>query len=642
MNTQFAARTAAVWIVLALGALPQDAHAQAKKHASSAAKHPPAAAPAETAAPADPATAPPAETAAAAPAAPAAAAAAAPSAVSAAPGAPAAAGAESVETVLAGVKQTGDRITELRKGVSQASTDRRELLLPELTEVRTLYRRELTQAAALLTGANPVAGTPEALTAARTQIGSSLAAEAALIRGDLERELEQLTSLMTKVDNAPADQKAKLEQARNGSVAQAPLLLGELDSNMDARSLLGLDVSAERKKLEVTLSNGSKLVSAALHGISASLDKLAESAGATPKPEDEAKRTAIEDFRSLVVDLQRKNLTLMDKYGLDTTQHRQDLISTTGQVSQDILDAKVATGLAKKWKDDAIDWISDRASVFTFNAISFVVIMLLFVGLARIGRSLVKRTLGRSSHMSNLAREFFITLTGRVIWGVGLVIAAAQVGIQVAPVLAGLGIVGFVLGFALQDTLSNFAAGMMILMYRPFDIGDLIEAAGVNGTVKAMNLVSTSVLTPDNQMLLVPNNKIWGGVIRNVTHQRTRRVDLVFGVGHAADSRHAHRVLEAILADNPKVLKEPAPVVRLNELSDSAAKFVVRPWVKTEDYWDVYWGVTEEVKQRFGAEGLSTPFPRHNVHVFQGQESERPAGRTSDVVPAESQTVKVG
>jgi small conductance mechanosensitive channel len=243
--------------------------------------------------------------------------------------------------------------------------------------------------------------------------------------------------------------------------------------------------------------------------------------------------------------------------------------------------------------------------------------------------------------MSNLASDFFITLSGRVILGVGLVIAAAQIGIQVAPVLAGLGIVGFVLGFALQETLSNFAAGMMILMYRPFDVGDMIEAAGVIGTVKAMTLVSTSVITDDNQMLVVPNNKIWGGVIRNITNQKTRRVDLVFAVGNSADSQHAHKLLEAIVAENPKVLKQPAPVVRLHELTDSAAKYVVRPWVKTEDYWDVYWGVTEEVKKRFGAEGLSSPFPRHNVHVFQG-EAERPAGRTSEVVPAESQTVKVG
>ncbi|HKO90884.1 MAG TPA: mechanosensitive ion channel family protein [Polyangiaceae bacterium] len=638
MNTYFAARTAAVGIVLALGVSAPSAHAQAKKHAPSAAasKHPPAAAPAEAAAAAAvPAATVPAATA--------------PAAVEAEPGAPppaavstaGASGVDSVEAVLAGVTHTGGRIAELRKGVSQASGDRRELLLPELTEVRTQYRRELTQAAALLTGANPVPGTPEELTAARTQVGTALTAEGALIRGDLERELEQFTSLISKVDSAPADQRAKLEQSRNGSAAQAPLLLGELDSNLDARGLLGLDVSAERKKLETTLISGSKLVGAALHGISASLDQLAQSAGAKPKPEDEAKRTAIEDFRSLVVDLQRKNLALMDKYGLDTTQHRQDLISTTGQVTQDILDAKVATGLAKKMKDDAIDWISDHASAFIFNAISFTLIVLLFLGLARIGRSLARRTIGRSSHMSNLASDFFITLTGRIILGIGLVIAAAQIGIQVAPVLAGLGIVGFVLGFALQETLSNFAAGMMILMYRPFDVGDMIEAAGVIGTVKAMTLVSTSVVTDDNQMLVVPNNKIWGGVIRNITNQRTRRVDLTFAAGYG-DALHAQKVLEGILAENPLVLKDPAPVVRLHELTDSLVKFVVRPWVKTADYWTVYWGVTQEVKQRFEAEGLSTPYPRRNVHIFQEHAAERAVGRTSDVVPADSQTIKVG
>jgi small conductance mechanosensitive channel len=229
--------------------------------------------------------------------------------------------------------------------------------------------------------------------------------------------------------------------------------------------------------------------------------------------------------------------------------------------------------------------------------------------------------------ISSLAQDFFTKMTGRLIMLLGLIIAIAQLGIEVAPLLAGLGIAGFVIGFALQDTLSNFASGLMILVYRPFDVGDLIEAGGVMGKVDQMNLVSTMVLTLDNQMLIVPNKQIWGGVIRNVTHQSKRRVDMKFGIGYSDDIPKAEKVLTEIATSHEKVLKDPEPVVRLHELGDSSVNFVVRPWSKTEDYWDVYWDITREVKQRFDAEGISIPFPQRDVHVYRDDEpASAPAG----------------
>jgi small conductance mechanosensitive channel len=186
----------------------------------------------------------------------------------------------------------------------------------------------------------------------------------------------------------------------------------------------------------------------------------------------------------------------------------------------------------------------------------------------------------------------------------------------VAPLLAGLGIAGLVIGFALQDTLSNFASGMMILIYRPFDVGDVVEAGGVMGKVDQMNLVSTMVLTFDNQMLVVPNKQIWGGVIRNVTHQDTRRVDMTFGIGYSDDIPTAEKVLAEIVTSHEKVLKDPEPVIRLHELGDSSVNFIVRPWSKTDEYWDVYWDITREVKRRFDEEGISIPFPQRDVHIY--------------------------
>ena len=173
----------------------------------------------------------------------------------------------------------------------------------------------------------------------------------------------------------------------------------------------------------------------------------------------------------------------------------------------------------------------------------------------------------------------------------------------------------FVIGFALQDTLGNFASGMMILLYRPFDVGDVVEIGGVFGTVKAMNMVNTTMLTIDNQTLILPNTKIWQEVIKNVTAQSKRRIDLVFGISYSDDISKAEKILSDILEEHDLILDNPEPIVRLHELADSSVNFIVRPWVKTDDYWDVYWDVTREVKLRFDREGVSIPFPQQDVHI---------------------------
>ena len=199
---------------------------------------------------------------------------------------------------------------------------------------------------------------------------------------------------------------------------------------------------------------------------------------------------------------------------------------------------------------------------------------------------------------------------------IGVLMALSQVGISLGPMLAGLGVAGFVVGFALQDSLSNFAAGGMILIYRPYDVDDFVEIAGAAGLVKKMSLVSTTIATFDNQTLVVPNSKIWGDVIKNVTAQKVRRVDLEFGIGYSDDVEHAERVLEDILDKNEMVLKKPEPMIKLHALADSSVNFAVRPWVKTDDYWDVYWDITREVKMRFDREGISIPFPQRDVPMF--------------------------
>jgi small conductance mechanosensitive channel len=183
--------------------------------------------------------------------------------------------------------------------------------------------------------------------------------------------------------------------------------------------------------------------------------------------------------------------------------------------------------------------------------------------------------------------------------------------------LASLGVAGFILGFALQDSLSNFAAGAMILFYQPFDVGDVVEAGGVSGKVRHLSLVSTTILTFDNQKLIVPNRKIWGDVIRNVTAEKTRRVDLAFAVRYQEDVDRALDALRAVAAAEERILSEPAPLVKVNDLSQGRVDLILRPWVKTPDYWGVYWDLNRAVKERFDAEGILLAVPQREVQLRQ-------------------------
>lgn len=250
------------------------------------------------------------------------------------------------------------------------------------------------------------------------------------------------------------------------------------------------------------------------------------------------------------------------------------------------------------------------------KAIVFVLILIIFKIIATIAASIVGGALSKSKlKPTQLLLDFIKGTTSKLIMAIGFIMALAVVGLDVAPLLAGLGVLGFVVGFALQDTLGNFAAGVMILLYRPYDVGDVVTAGGVTGSVKSMNLVSTTLGTPDNQVQIVPNGQIWGGVITNVTANETRRVDLVAGIGYDDDIEKAEAVLERIVKSHDKVLAEPAPVIKVHELADSSVNLIVRPWTKTSDYWAVYWDLTRAIKMEFDKEAISIPFPQRDVHL---------------------------
>ena len=379
------------------------------------------------------------------------------------------------------------------------------------------------------------------------------------------------------------------------------------------------DVTQETAELKQNLrnraENGSVLLEMAMNQVAA----LRATISAIP---DDAESKAMLNVMTATI----SNLTadigtilgMMKSLEMDTREYQGQLLTATGQITSDILEVDVFTDLFVGWGQTLWNQVIDSGPGMIFKLVVLVLIIYIFYKLAGLAQTLTERTL-ESSHLepSRLLRRMVISIVFNSVLLAGVLIALAQVGISLGPVLAGMGLVGFVIGFALQDTLANFAAGMLILIYRPFDVDDVIEAGGVSGKVSAMSLVNTTFLTFDNQTIIVPNGKIWGDVIKNVTAQTIRRIDLVFGISYSDDIEKAEKIMAEVVAAHPAVLNEPATMIRLHQLGESSVNFIVRPWVNKDDYWETYWALTRAMKLRFDAEGISIPFPQRDVHIIQ-------------------------
>jgi small conductance mechanosensitive channel len=313
---------------------------------------------------------------------------------------------------------------------------------------------------------------------------------------------------------------------------------------------------------------------------------------------------AMKTARAGVLERLDATLSALKARGGETTKFEQYITAST------------ATGISFAF---VMEWImSPEGGIrFALNLLKSLLTLLAFKIISSIAAGLVRKAVSRLKGTSDLLRDFLVNVVRRVTFFIGLIFALSALGIDVTPFVAALGAAGFVLGFALQGTLSNFASGLMILVYRPYDIGEVITAAGTTGKVDAMTLVSTTIRLPDNQTVIIPNNSIWGDVITNISGQATRRVDMVFGCGYGDNLQQAHALLEDIVSKHAKVHAEPAPLIKVHELADSSVNFIVRPWADTGDYWDVFWDVTRAVKDRFDAEGLNIPFPQQEVHMHQ-------------------------
>jgi small conductance mechanosensitive channel len=270
-------------------------------------------------------------------------------------------------------------------------------------------------------------------------------------------------------------------------------------------------------------------------------------------------------------------------------------------------------------------WVTIKAILTRYGLQVLGALAIYAIGkwLARVVSRLVMRALTKARVDPTLV-PFIENLIYAALMGFVIIAALAQFGVQTASIIAVLGAAGLAVGLALQGSLANFASGVLLLIFKPFKVGDFVEAAGIKGTVKAIHIFNTILTAPDNVKIIVPNAQVTGGNISNYTANGTRRVDLVIGVSYEDDLKKAQQVIERVLAADTRVLSDPAPVVAVSALADSSVNFVVRPWVKVDDYWSVYFDLTARIKISLDENGITIPFPQRDIHIRTG--TVAPAG----------------
>jgi len=260
--------------------------------------------------------------------------------------------------------------------------------------------------------------------------------------------------------------------------------------------------------------------------------------------------------------------------------------------------------------------IRELFAVFGVRVIAAVVILILGWWVAKIVRNSMRKVMTKRG-----VDPMLVSFVGHLAYALLMIFvilaALGKLGVQTTSFVAIVGAAGLAIGLALQGALANFAAGVLMLIFKPFKVGDYVEGGGTAGVVEEIQIFTTKLKTPDNKLIIVPNAKMTGDNITNYSAKEIRRVDFVFGVGYGDDIDKVKKVLEDVLSKEERILKDPPITIGLIELGDSSVNFAVRPWVKTSDYWGVYFDVNEAMKKRFDAEGITIPFPQRDIHMYQ-------------------------
>ncbi len=324
------------------------------------------------------------------------------------------------------------------------------------------------------------------------------------------------------------------------------------------------------------------------------------------------KRTAQHDREYHLYKKVKRIIEAYEAKGGDASAEKQYLAavshSRSGANNQGLL-STILEGLSS--------WINDPEGGIAFvkKLIQAAAILVLFWLIAKLANRFIKKILERQRGLSMMLKQFIERSVKSVVLAIGGLFAIASLGANIGPIIAAMGAGGFIIGFALKETLGNFASGLMVMFYQPFDVDHFVEVNGKSGTVQKMSLVSTTLLTPDNKELIIPNNSVWGNTIINYSSQDLRRVDLVFGISYSDDIQKAVSLLNETTQSHSKILQNPEPEIAVDALADSSVNLICRPWVKSKDYWAVYRELMWKVKDRFDQENISIPFPQRDIHI---------------------------
>ncbi len=294
----------------------------------------------------------------------------------------------------------------------------------------------------------------------------------------------------------------------------------------------------------------------------------------------------------------------------------------TNEVADVAVCVPKAVGVAAQgigfWQElwgQVLAWISERGVGIAINLIVAIVILVVGIFAIRLIRAAVAKALSRVKKMSKLLSDFIVSVVSKTCWALLVLVVIQRLGINVGPLVAGLGVTGFIVGFAFQETLGSFAAGMMIALNQPFKVGDYVVAGGIEGSVLELNMMATVFATADNKKVIVPNKVVWGSAITNYSALGKRRVDTKINIDYTADIKKAVAVATETIMKLPGVLADPPPSVAVASLNDSAIQINLRPWATCDDYWDVYSGTQEAVKKAFEQNGIAIPLPQIDVHM---------------------------
>jgi small conductance mechanosensitive channel len=469
----------------------------------------------------------------------------------------------------------------------------------------------------------------------------------------LDKVDEAKSKLAESQDEAAAQQLVReAEQAVADAIADAKAAVAKVESDEETNKVIAIAAERAQEKAAEEEARAEEKETAAA-------DEPESEAGTesdAPQTETDATREKIDaavakrnaDRKSLLdylTELRGQQTSLIDRTNLvidafelkggaveEVEEYRQYVTAVAG-IEVDVTDISATWITITGWlfsEEGGLRWVK--------NISLFIAIVLVAMFLSRLVGKAIKKVMARSQQTSQLLGDFLVTTSRRLVLAIGILIGLAALEVNVGPLLAVIGAAGFVIAFALQNSLGNFASGILIMVFKPFDVGDLVEVGGVLGKVQSMNLLSVLLRTPDNKAVIIPNNNVWGDSITNVTYSDTRRVDMEFGIGYGDDIETAQKIMEQAVSEHPLVLKDPEPVIRVHALADSSVNFICRPWAKTEDYWDVFWDLTRTVKERFDAGGVSIPFPQQDIHVIEALQVKSDVASSKAPASSESES----